>query len=244
MRIMRKLKKVISLILGLSLLLFFASCSNDDPSPTGTVNLSVTSGGSNMINTRISSRVKAAVEITDFKISIRDIIFKTDVDDDGVSDDSTEVAFRGPFQLDLLNGGDAVTESLGTAEIPNGVYDELRFKFHKDEDLPASDPLFDRSIFVSGTIGDVPFEMWHDTSENLDVGRSTGVVVDGNQVNLTVVFTIDQFLNSLVQIDLTQAVDGNEDGVIEINTNDDDGNKDIADALKENIKAAADILDQ
>ena len=54
---------------------------------------------------------------------------------------------------------------------------------------------------------------------------------------------VDQFLNSLHEIDLSQAVDGNGDGLIEIHPNDPDGNKEIAELLKENIKEAADLLD-
>ena len=66
----------------------------------------------------------------------------------------------------------------------------MRFKFHKDEDLPASNDLFDKSIYIEGTIDGTPFVFWHDTSENLDVGRSTGVLVQGNTVNFTVQFNI------------------------------------------------------
>jgi len=166
----------------------------------------------------------------------------TDHDDDGLADDSTEIGFRGPYQLDLLNGSDAITQTIGTVEVPNGTYRQLRFKFHKDEDLASSEPLFDRSIFITGKINDKPFELWHDTSENLDVGKSTGVIVSGNEINLTVNFTVSQFLNSLHVIDLSTAEDKNQNGLIEINTNDPDGNKEIADLLKENIKVAADLL--
>ncbi len=109
--------------------------------------------------------------------------------------------------------------------------------------------LFEPVVFtvayqITGTIDGTPFEMWHDTSENLDVGRSAGIVVENNTVNLIVSFNIDQLLSSLHQIDISEAVDGNEDGLIEINTNDPDGNKEIADLLKENIKVAADLLDE
>lgn len=221
---------------------FLVSCENENPSPMGTVNLNFTCSGFDLTNT--GGRTAAAIVITDFQISIRDVIFMTDHDDDGISDDSTEVAFRGPYQLDLLNGSDAVTETIGSVDIPNGVYDELRFKFHKDEDLSPSEPLFDRSIFIAGTIGGTPFELWHDTSENFDIKKSTGIVVNDNEVNLTVNFTVSKFLNSHTIIDLSQAVDGNEDGLIEINTNDPDGNKEIADALKENIKMSADLLEE
>jgi hypothetical protein len=242
---MKKLISVTAYMLLVSGVVLLSGCSEDEPSPVGTVNLSVSSSGSNSFSTaRIMGRSKADIVITDFQISIRDVIFKSDVDDEGVSDDSTEVAFRGPYQVDLLNGSDALTETIGSAEIPNGIYEEVRFKFHKDEDLSTDQPLYDKSIFISGTIDGMPFEMWHDTSENLDLGKNSGgIVVDDNVVNLTVDFTIDQFMSSLVQIDLSDAVDGNQDGMIDINPNDSDGNKEIADDLKENIKAAADLLD-
>lgn len=219
---------------------FIAQSCLNDPSATGSLSLSLKSIGSTTINT--GGRLTGIVEITDFKISIRDVSFKNE-DDDNPHFDTVEVKFRGPYQLDLLNGGDALTETIGNAVIPNGNYKEIRFKFHKDEDLAPTDKLFDRSIFLAGTIDGVPFEMWHDTSENLDVGRSTGVIVQDNVVSLTVTFSIDQFLSSLHTIDLTTAVDGNQDGLIEINTNDPDGNKEIADLLKDNIKEAADLMD-
>ena len=214
------------------------SCSND-PSITGSLNLSMKSTGSTTIIT--GGRVTGTVEITDFKISIRDIVFKNE-DDDNPHFDTVDVKFRGPFQLDLLSGGDALTATLGNAVIPNGNYKEIRFKFHKDEDLPAADNLFDRSLFVAGTIDGVPFELSHDTSENFDVGRTTGVIVQDNEISLTVEFSIDQFLSSLNPVDLSTAVDGNQDGLIEIGTNDPDGNNDLADLIKDNIKEAADLI--
>ncbi|NNK82710.1 MAG: hypothetical protein HKO92_06280, partial [Flavobacteriaceae bacterium] len=147
-----------------------------------------------------------------------------------------------PYQVDLLNGSDALTQTIGNAFVPDGMYKEIRFKFHKDEDLPISNDLYDRSIYIKGTINGTPFEFWHDTSENLDIGRSTGVLVQDGMTNLTVQFEMSQFLSSLNNIDLSQATDDNNNGIIEIYTNDEDGNQDIAYELKENIKMAADLM--
>lgn len=239
--------KLLSRVLGLAVIISMTlvSCNKDNESPVGSVTLKASTSGGNSFTQggRIGGKTEAEIIITDFQISIRDVYFKTDVDSDGKADDSTDVAFRGPYQLDLLNGADAVTQTIGTADVPNGEYNEMRFKFHKDYDMPTDHPLYDRSIFIAGTIDGVPFEMWHDTSENLDIGRNTGVIVNNNEVNLVINFTIEQFLNASVAVDLSTAVDGNQDGLIEINTNDPDGNKALADDLKENIKAAADILD-
>jgi hypothetical protein len=233
------MKKLFFILAATVITIGFTSCTSDETA-TGVVNLKAQASGNTSINT--GGRLAATVEITEFMISIRDVSFKNE-DDDNPDFDTLDVKFRGPYQLDLLNGGEALTETIGAAEIPNGNYKEIRFKLHKDEDLAPSNDLYDRSIYLAGTIDGTPFVMWHDTSENLDVGRSTGVVVLDNEVSMTVNFSIDQFLNSLHQIDLTQAVDGNQDGLIEIHPNDPDGNKDIADELKDNIKEAADLMD-
>ena len=79
-------------------------------------------------------------------------------------------------------------------------------------------------------------------SENFDVENTGGIVIAGDDVEVDVQFVMDQFLNSLHTIDLATAVDADENGLIEINPDDDDGNGDIADKLKENIKEAADLI--
>jgi hypothetical protein len=190
----------------------------------------------------MTGKNNATVVFTDFKISIRDVVFKND-DDPNSNLDTDEIQFRGPYQIDLLDNSDALTQTIGTASVPDGLYKELRFKFHKDEALPMEDDLFDKSIYIEGTVDGTPFVFWHDTSENLDVGRNTGVQVTDGTVNFTVTFDMSQFLNSFNQIDLSTATDNNQDGLIEIFPNDEDGNQDIADQLKDNIKATADIID-
>lgn len=225
----------------ITLAILVASCSNNDDEG-GRIQLKLSAVDN--LTAKITSKTvtnNAEVVFTDFKISIRDVVFKND-DNPNSSLDTDEIQFRGPYQLDLLDNGDALTKTIGDAFVPDGMYKELRFKFHKDEDLPATDDLFDRSIYIEGTINGTPFVFWHDTSENLDVGRSTGVEVLDGIVNFTVTFDISQFLNSLNQIDLSLATDDNQDGVIEIYPNDEDGNQDIAADLKENIKMAADLM--
>ena len=231
-----------SVVLSAMLLVSCSKSDNDDSRirlKVATVNAPGMSGKS----AAFTGKINEGIVFTDFRISIRDVVFKND-DDPNSNLDTDEIQFRGPYQIDLLADGDAVTQTIGDAVVPDGRYKELRFKFHKDEDLPATDELYDRSIYIEGTIDDVPFIFWHDTSENLDVGRSTGVEVAGGVVNFTVEFDISQFLSSLNTIDLHQAVDGNQNGVIEIFPNDQDGNQDIADDLKENIKETADLINK
>ena len=229
-------------LIALFFLLMVFGCSKDETHEAG-IKLKVSA-----INPTIQSKLVTSNKLlnnsiifTDFKISIRDVVFKND-NDENSNLDTDEIQFRGPYQIDLLNGSDALTQTIGNAFVPDGLYKELRFKFHKDEDLATTNDLYDRSIYIEGTIDGIPFVFWHDTSENLDIGRSTGVLVQDDIVELTIQFEISQFLNSLNNLDLSQAKDENNDGLIEIYPNDEDGNQDIAYELKENIKMAADLM--
>lgn len=87
-----------------------------------------------------------------------------------------------------------------------------------------------------------PNNFWHDACEIYDKEYSGAHIFKGNKVNFQVKFTTDQFLNSSHTKDLSQASKSDEDGVIEIDTDNDDGDEDIADNMKENIKMAADLI--
>jgi len=197
-----------------------------------------------------NAEVDTGIEFTDFLLSIREVEFKTSVDDtvpDGET--SPDIYFEGPYVLDLLDLAGPVAQTIGDAEIPEGEYEAVRFKLHKTTDVAVDSPLYDRSIYLAGTIDGVPFEMWHDTSENLDVGEATGVIVDGTPLELTVDFSLEAFLDQAapggVTIDLSTATDEDADGTIEIDPDGDDGdtNRDLADDLKDNIKLVADLID-
>jgi hypothetical protein len=178
------------------------------------------------------------VVIEDFRLSIRDVEFKND--DSQL--DSADVQFRGPFDLDLASATNALSQTIGDAVVDPGLYKVLRFKLHKSREREASHVLYDRSLYMNGSINGVPFEFWHDTSENMDLEDDLGIQVTEEQVEVSVLFHMDQFLSSFHSIDLSQAADNDGDGLIEINPDDDDDNGWLADELKENIKYAADLI--
>jgi len=212
--------------------ILFVSCEKDQNS------VLLTFQGVNNVMKSVVTESSQHVVIEDFKLSIRDVEFKKDES----HLDSLEVEFRGPFDLDLASPQDALSQTIGSAEVEPGLYKVLRFKLHKSRDRDMSHELYDRSLYIAGTIDGVPFEFWHDTSENLDVEHGSGIQVAEGQVNVTVQFRMDQFLSSLYSIDLAQAVDEDGDGLIEINPDNDDDNGGMADQLKENIKLAADLI--
>lgn len=224
--------KKISLIV-MALVLLYA-CSNDDDNGSVTLSLSA----SNQSLKASNNSLAATVVITDFQLSIRDVEFKKDESELN----STEYEFRGPYTVDLHSETDALTQTIGNADVPDDTYKVLRFKLHKDRDRLPAHPLYDRSMYMEGTIDGTPFVFWHDTSENFDYEHADGIVVAGGNVNISVHFTVDQFLSALYTIDLADATDEDQDGIIEINPDDDDGNGIIADQLKANIKEAADLI--
>jgi len=221
-------------LLMIAAIMIVSSCSKNGDS--GSVTMTFT--GVNQAVKTENSLAATTVNITDFKLSFRDVEFKKDESDL----DSNDVQFRGPYDVDLMAETGALSQTVGTVDIPNGTYKVVRFKLHKDTDRSMSDPLYDRSLYMAGTINGTPFEFWHDASENFDVENTGGIVIAGDDVDVDVQFVMDQFLNSLHTIDLATAVDADENGLIEINPDDDDGNGDIADKLKENIKEAADLI--
>jgi len=205
------------------------------------------SGPSASITSR--SVIGAGIEVTDFLLSIREVEFKQDESD---PDSPADVFFAGPYALDLLDDTGPLAQTIGNADVPPGEYQAIRFKLHKTTSVDVSSPLYDRSIYLAGTIDGVPFEMWHDTSENLDVAEATGIGVGAAPITVTIDFDLLSFLDQSAQstdggslVDLTLATDDSGDGLIEINPNSDDGtpNRDLADALKDNIKLIADIVD-
>lgn len=122
--------KILILIFALSLTF---NCSEENASSDGSISLKFSAN--NSAESRASElRLNENVIITDFKISIRDVVFKNESDSDS-SLDTDEIQFSGPYQIDLLDEMSPLTQTIGNVIVPDGLYKELRFKFHKDEDL-------------------------------------------------------------------------------------------------------------
>ncbi len=226
------MKKVLTIFVAV---LLVTACSSDDEG-NGGINLTVKGVNQTLKLSEATNVVD--VKITDFRLSFRDVEFKLDESDLT----GTEFEFRGPYDVDLMSETEALSQSIGSVKLPDGTYKVLRFKLHKSTDREASDVLYDRSMYMQGTIDGTPFEFWHDTSENFDIENPGGIVISRSVVNVTVQYTMDQFLNAMHTIDLSQARDEDEDGLIKINPDDDDGNGNIADNMKDNIKMAADLI--
>ena len=242
---MRCAFKVMTLLLIGSTL--FVACNNDDPAANGTVilKLDAASPSGNTIN----GRTQSTTVITDFKISIREIEFEFDQQDPhfATTDSSfnDDVKLKGPFVLDVLEQNAFVEQLVTSVKVPNARYEEVEFKLHKNTD--AGD-MNGKSMWITGTIDGKPFIFWHDTDEEFEIdfeNAATDLVINGNTAAVVINFQLDRLFTILKGgANMSLATDGDGDGVIEINPgSDNDGNKDLAHAIKTLLEDATDLID-
>ncbi len=169
-------------MLLLAAILVVSSCggNNGKDAPGSTLSMKVD----------MSALAKTAgdtVIIESAKLLLKSIKFKTDVED--------SLDYKvGPFIVNLdLNGG--ITQ-IAANDIPNGIYDEIKFKIHKPEDNsavsdtdfvagPSSDQRF--SIVIRGTYNGTPFlyRSKKDIEQELEINPPLVVTDSTNDVNAT-----------------------------------------------------------
>lgn len=233
------------ILLSLLAVIFTAvSCSDDsNDSSNGPDNLTIQAKANYSGN---NGRMDGAVSISEFKINLKEIEFELDEDyydeddddyGDGYYGDDDEFELTGPFEIDLLSGQTTIT----TINIPNGVYEEVEFKMHRNRN--SSSDLYNKSIQIKGTIGTTPFIFWHNVEEDFEIDyedAGQNLIISDNTATIVFEFDLDAVL---ANVDLSSANDGNGDGLIEISPNDPDGNQGLANTIKEKIKEYTDLLD-
>ena len=252
-RFMKNLKKLIGIIV---LFIMITSCSNDSSSTTNKMRIFGRATYSNPAKMNLtSSPLTSGVVLTSFKINIKEIEFEiaegngtgngdgedndndSDDNDDGVFDGEDEVGLFGPWELDLLNQSAPVT----TVNIANGTYEEVKFKLNKS--LESTSDLFNKTVESRGTINGTPFVYWHNFESEFEIDyedTAQNLVVSNGSFDLIININMDEVLSN---IDLTNAVDGNGNGVIEIGPNDTDGNNALAQQLNDEMDDATDMDD-
>jgi hypothetical protein len=233
--------KATTLVLAGVFAMGIMACSDEEPGATGTVTMkaatsTATSGSAN-------GRLLSAVELSDFKINMKEIEFE--LDDDKIEEITyKDVKLKGPFEIDLLSNTGSLSEVLGIAEVPNGQYEEIEFKIGKGS--VAGSSMYGKSIYAAGTIDGVPFVFWHDVDEDFEVDyadSNNDMMIDGRDLSVQINFNLGLVFNSSMGIDLSSARDTDGDGVIEIDPKGEDDNKTLAHDIKELIKDLADLTE-
>lgn len=245
---MKKIQIAILIVLGVVL----ARCSNNaDPSATSTVSLKL-SASTTTGKTSFGGRTQSTVTLSDVKVNIREIEFEFDHDDDHFKKDScfnqdsdhrsmgsnhngshqdTETKLKGPFIIDLMDAGAFVDQVITTVEVPNAQYEKIKFKLSPSTEVGDMN---DKSVLISGSFGSTPFTFWHNARAKFGVkfSDSTSLTTNGEAVTLAIQLELDKVL-SVVNggVDLSKAIDGNNDGTITIDPINTDGNKELADDI-------------
>lgn len=235
-----KIKKVVKLLIMVVLILTIVACSNDES--TGKVRISAKAS-----NNSITTKSVSTVTISKFLLNVIEIEFE--IEDDFQGNDDTqeenlysELEMEGPFLLDLSNTNTATI--ITSVEVPNNVYNELEFDISPNND--TSNEMFGKSILINGEINGVPFEFWHNAEEEFDIDYEDSllnIIVDANTINTTINFDISTVFGATSSIDFSNAKDIDNDGIIEINPNNDDGNADLADLILDLLEESTDLSD-
>lgn len=223
-------------ILTFSVLFIATSCSKDEEdSGAATIKFKSTY---NSAKTNNAGEFAAGVVIESFKINIEEIELEFNDEDPLFQNDSiaTDYELEGPFEIDLMLDGNALETTLANnVDLPAAAYEEIEFKFRESENSISE--MYGKSLLVKGTINGIPFIFWTDEEIELEVEFNETVMLEQLQNILVVVsFDITSLFDPALGIDITNAVDGNQNGIIEIYPNDPDGNSDLADLLWETLE--------
>jgi len=99
---------------------------------------------------------------------------------------------------------------------------------------------------LKGEINGVPFVFWHDFEEEIEIDyedMNQSLVIDNNVNEVLINFDLNAVFGATGMVDISMATDDDGDGVIVISPLDQDGNNDLAEAIKEAIKAQIELMD-
>jgi len=145
---------------------------------------------------------------------------------------------KGPFILNLMENGAVKNLLVNVGQVPNATFDKIEFKVGKSSAVPVTDTMYNKSILLTGTYNGTPFAMWERRESEFKVHFSdtTKLNLIGDAVQLKVNFQIQRFLNAISAIDLSKAVDGNHNGILEIGPGDPDGNNFLVAHFLDNVQ--------
>lgn len=228
--------KVLVAMMGVS---FLMSCNNDENVATNQEN-AVIKFSAVYNNTTTAQRTANDIVINSFILNIEEIELEADEAEGVEGPFVTDVELQGPFIVDLIEGNSGIDQVLAEANLPEGNYEEIEFTINENNESTSA--IYEKSFVITGTINGVPFEFWHDDNLDVEIEFENGMLTlqEGTATLINLQFDLN---NLFTLVDISGAIDGNEDGVIQINPLDEDGNTDLADAIMDAIDDIADAFE-
>ena len=238
-----------------SLALGIGGCEDkNDPDPNTQLTLVAKSTVPSSSTSSTGGRISSGVVLESFVVNIREIELEfdepeneseTEGEDGAMKHVYEDVKLKGPFVVDLLSQeGIGAVQQLASTSVPNAVYEEIEFKLHRND--VSGDPMQGKSVYAKGTINGTPFIFWHDTDEEFEIDfedAAKNLSLNGQAVSVIINFNLALLFDSVHGIDLSAAQDGNENGIIEIDPLNTDGNGDLAQAIKNALEDVTDLID-
>jgi len=224
-------KKVLLAILGTT---FLISCDDENvkaDQENTVIKLSA------VYDNQATQRTVNDIVINSFIINVEEIELEADDDDEAEGSKVSDIELDGPFVVDLIENRSGIDQTLAEVDLPEGNYEEIEFSINESEDSESE--LFEKSIFIAGTINGTPFEFWHNEDLDFEIEFENGMLTL-EEASATLINLQFDLNNLFSLVDISTAADGNEDGTIEINPSNDDGNSDLADTM---MDAIDDIID-
>jgi hypothetical protein len=177
---------------------------------------------------------------------------KYDMDNDDKGGDDCDVTLdddieiTGPFLIDLLSPEAVNGFPVASMELPNASYDEIEFTLNRYK-LDNPKAMYDRSIYIAGEINGKRMRMWYTGEYDFKIefpDSSDHYILTGDDLKMYLDFHIDNMLTSLNNVDFSSAADRNGNDIIEIGSDDGDGNRILAHHIIEAVLESCDLDDQ
>ncbi len=236
------MKTLKQLALFVAVMMLSISCEKENNDDGSKVHLLIKRSISNLKSTTVIPL--DILTLNSFKVNISEIEFDlTDESEEMLSDSIIESQeLNGPFLLDLMDEGAVGGLLLGTTIIPNAKYEEVEFDFEPSKDQPNTE-MYGNSIIIKGTFKNKQFIIKTDKEMEMEIEfpNQTNMNLTGQDLSLFIEINIAKVMTTISNINFDIAKDGNTNGIIEITSDNTDGNKHLLDAIVKSIEESIEI---
>lgn len=215
--------------------LFNVACNKEKSDPVNGVSVKILTKYS---PTNLK-RANQSIHIDEMWINISEIEFELkNYPDSLVNEDE----FKGPFEIKIIENNmpkDIILSD--NVKLPEGLYSEIEFEIDKN---PKPNSITSQSsIVIFGRVGSQPLEI--KIAEDFEFEQEFDIplaITNTSQITVSLIFDISMLFDPTKGgIDITQAIDGNQNGILEIGPNNIDGNENLYERIKELIEQLIDV---